>query len=64
MKRVSTLQIIIVHLGLILVTAAVLYPVMWVIRIRSSLGASPVSSRVCCNTDSMVGLGSVLILWR
>ena len=52
MKRVSTLQIIVVHLCLALVTAAVLYPVLWVIKMALdpsqsfSMGLSPIPETV------------------
>ena len=62
MKRVSTLQIIIVHLGLILVTAAVLYPVLWVIKMALdpsqsfSMGLSPIPETVSLdNFRAVVG---------
>jgi arabinogalactan oligomer/maltooligosaccharide transport system permease protein len=52
MKRVSRLQIIVVHLGLLLVTAMVLYPVLWVIKMALdpsqsfSMGLSPIPETV------------------
>lgn len=52
MKRVSTLQVIIVHLGLTLVTAMVLYPVFWVIKMALdpsqgfAMGLSPIPETV------------------
>lgn len=55
MKRVSRLQIIVVHLGLLLVTAMVLYPVLWVIKMALdpsqsfSMGLSPIPETVSLN---------------
>ena len=62
MKRVSTLQIIVVHLCLALVTAAVLYPDLWVIKMALdpsqsfSMGLSPIPETVSLdNFRAVVG---------
>ncbi|MCO4747264.1 MAG: sugar ABC transporter permease [Proteobacteria bacterium] len=52
MKRVTTLQLVLTHVALVLITAVVLYPVLWVVKMAVepgqsfAMGLSPIPSAV------------------